>query len=103
MNILRRERSLALGRGLVYSPYVWGTEAVDIAEFMTRLPPNERTMLALLSRVAAGASWRGDYALTPNERLLSGAQKVGLIDAARVKTTGGNARDFAFSPRSSAC
>jgi hypothetical protein len=36
--------------------------------------------------------------LTTNSRLLVGAQKVGLIDAARVATTGGTVREFAFSP-----
>jgi hypothetical protein len=98
VGILRRERSLALNEDVLYSPYVWGTEAVDIAEFMKRLPPNERAMLAQLSRVASEHPGAAINSLTPNERLVSGAQKVGLIDAARVQTTGGNARDFAFSP-----
>jgi hypothetical protein len=98
VGILRRERSLALGEDVLYSPYVWGTEAVDIAEFMKKLPPNERTMLANISRAASDRPGAAVAALTPNERLVVGAQKVGLIDAARVATTGGDARDFAFSP-----
>lgn len=98
VGILRRERSLTLKEDVLYSPYVWGTEAVDIAEFMKRLPPNERTMLAQLSRTVSERPGAAIDALTPNERLVAGAQKVGLIDAARVQTTGGDARDFAFSP-----
>jgi hypothetical protein len=98
VGILRRERSLALNEDVLYSPYVWGTEAVDIAEFMKKLPPNERTMLADISRAAAERPGAAVDVLTPNARLVVGAQKVGLIDAARVATTGGEARDFAFSP-----
>jgi hypothetical protein len=65
---------------------------------MKKLPPNERTMLANISRLAAERPGAAIDALTPNQRLMTGAQKVGLIDAARVATTGGSARDFAFSP-----
>lgn len=98
VGILRREHSVALNEAVFYSPYVWGTEAVDIAEFMKKLPPNERSMLASLSRTAAERPGAATDALTTNSRLLAGAQKVGLIDAARVATTGGTAREFAFSP-----
>lgn len=98
VGILRRERSIALNEDVLYSPYVWGTEAVDIAEFMSKLPSNERTMLASLSRAAAERPGSALDALTPNPRLVTGAQKVGLIDAARVATTGGEQRHFAFSP-----
>jgi hypothetical protein len=42
VGILRREHSVALNEDVLYSPYVWGTEAVDIAEFMSKLPPNGR-------------------------------------------------------------
>jgi hypothetical protein len=98
VGILRRERSIALGEDVLYSPYVWGTEAVNIAEFMRRLPPNERQMLAQLSRAAAERPGSSVDALADNTRLLGGAQKVGLIDAARVVTTAGGERDFAFSP-----
>jgi hypothetical protein len=98
VGILRRERSIAMGEDVLYSPYVWGTEAVDIAEFMTKLPPNERAMLAQLSRAAAERPGTSVGGLAGNERLVFGAQKVGLIDAARVVTTAGGERDFAFSP-----
>jgi len=98
VNILRRERSIALGEDVLYSPYVWGTEAVDIAEFMKQLPVNERTMLAQLSRAAAERPGSAVDALAANERLVRGAQKVGLVDNATVQTTRGVARGFAFSP-----
>lgn len=98
VNILRRQRSVALGEDVLYSAYVWGSEAVDIAEFLTKLPPNERAMLAQLSRTAAEQPGAAVEGLSPNDRLLLGAQKVGLVDNATVQTVGGQARGFAFSP-----
>lgn len=98
VNILRRERSIALNDDVLYSPYVWGTEAVNIAEFMSQLPPNERAMLAELSRTAAERPGAAFDALASSERVVRGAQKVGLVDNATVQTTGGDARGFAFSP-----
>jgi hypothetical protein len=98
VGVLRRIHSVALGEDVLYSPYVWGTEALDIAEFMANLPANERAMLEHVSREAAEHPGMSTENLAPNARLLAGAKKVGLIDAAQVKTTGGTARDFAFSP-----
>jgi hypothetical protein len=98
VGILRSERSVALREDVLYSPYVWGSEAVEIAEFMRKLPPNERQVLARLSQAAAERPGIAVGDLVPNERLIVGAQQVGLIDAARVTTTAGGGRDFAFSP-----
>lgn len=53
VGMLRSSPSPALGEHVLYSPYVWGTEAVPIAEFMQRLPANEREVLAGLSRTVA--------------------------------------------------
>ena len=74
VGILRRERSIALNEDVLYSPYVWGTEAVDIAEFMSKLPPNERAMLADISRLAAERPGSALDVLTPNPRLVTGVQ-----------------------------
>jgi hypothetical protein len=98
VGMLRSSPSAALGEPVLYSPYVWGTEAVGIAEFMQRLPANEREVLSSLSRTVAerpGASVDG---LVPNARTVEAARKVGLIATTRVLTTGGSEHAFAFSP-----
>lgn len=46
VGMLHRLRSQTLREDVLFSPYVWGTQAVDIAEFMKNLPANERQMLA---------------------------------------------------------
>lgn len=98
VGLLRREKSKALGERIFYSPYVWGTEAVDIAAFMKNLPPNERELVASLSRQAAEHPGTPVERLPGDERLLRAARKTGMIDATRVMTTGQSERYFAFSP-----
>jgi hypothetical protein len=98
VGMLHALRSHKLREDVLFSPYVWGTDAVDIAEFMTNLPANERQMLAGLSRTIAERPGTSIESLSANSRLLQGAQKVGLIDSARVITQGGTGRDFGFSP-----
>ena len=98
VQMLRRQRSERLGEDVLYSPYVWGTEAVEIAEFMSNLPPNERDVLASLSRTALERPGTALEDVASNSRLVAGARKVGLIDSTRVLTQGGSARSFAFSP-----
>jgi hypothetical protein len=98
VGMARKGWSERLRENVLYSPYVWGTEAVDIAEFMANLPPNEREFLAQLSRVALESPGVGLDSLSANPRLVAGARKVGLIDSTRVLTQGGIERGFAFSP-----
>lgn len=98
VQLLRRQESSSLTEDVLYSPYVWGTEAVEIAEFMANLPPNEREVLESLSRRALESPGSSLEVLSSNSRLLAGARKVGLIDSTRVMTTGGSQRGFAFSP-----
>ncbi len=98
VGMLRRQRSLALREDVLYSPYVWGTEAVQIAEFLHRIPSNEREVLATVARRSAErpGSTVDDLGATPE--VVVAARKVGLIDATRVVTSGGAERSFAFSP-----
>lgn len=98
VGMARRQRSETLGDFVLYSPYVWGSEAIEIAEFMSRLPPNEQEALATLSRTALENPGVSLDALSSSDRLLAGARKVGLIDSTRVLTQGGSERSFAFSP-----
>ncbi|MDQ3688631.1 MAG: hypothetical protein M3406_01070 [Chloroflexota bacterium] len=98
VGMLRSEQSQRLGEPVLYSPYVWGSEAIRIGEFMQSLPPAEREVLGGLSRTVADRPGSSVDELAPSHALLSAARKVGLIDATRVVTTGGLDKAFAFSP-----
>lgn len=93
----RRQRSLTLGEDVYYSPYVWGTEAVQIAEFLHRMPSNEREVLGDVARRAAERPGSAVEDFTAGPDVVAAARKVGLIDATRVLTSGGAERSFAFS------
>jgi hypothetical protein len=87
--VLRHVNSRPLGEPVFYNPAVWGTEAVDIAQFMHGLPPGERD--ALLGIVETTSSRRGlalPAAVVP-EPIVNGARRVGLIQAATVRSTSG--------------
>jgi hypothetical protein len=96
VGLLRREYSDALGEEILYSPYVWGSEAVDIARLLKHLPTNEREVLATLARATAERPGLPTDQLGANDKLIQSARKVGLFDATRVVTTGGQERAFAF-------
>ena len=98
LGLLRRERSARLREDVLYSPYVWGSEAVAIAEFMHHLPANEREVAAELHRAVAERPGVSLETLGQSQPLLASARKVGLIHATRVVTTGGQERAFGFSP-----
>lgn len=98
VGMLHRMRSSKLREDVLFSPYVWSTQAVDIAEFMKNLPVNERQMLAGISRTVAERPGVNADELVVNQKLLRGAQKVGLFDSTRVITSTGATREFAFSP-----
>lgn len=72
VNMLDRQRSERLREDVLYSPYVWGTDAVDIAEFLKHLPTAERDMLAGLSRSVAEQPGASVGELSTNRRLGAG-------------------------------
>jgi hypothetical protein len=94
--------SAALREDVVFNPNVWGSGQEDVARFLRGLPPGERD--ALLG-MCEQASSRPGLAL-PNYRgfdagVINSAKKVGLIQAATVKSTaagGGAAQTYVFSP-----
>lgn len=96
LGLLRRERSARLREDVIYSPYVWGSEAVSVAEFLHHLPANEREVLGDLSRAVAE---RPGSALTSlgAPAMVETARKVGLISATRVVSRSGQEQSFAFS------
>jgi hypothetical protein len=96
--LLYRQFSPALGEDVLYSPYVWTHNAVDIAEFMNRLPPNERDVMRTVTAQALQHPGISEDQLGLSENLLKGARKVGLIDATRVTTSNNQQRSFVFPP-----
>ncbi|MGE0026760.1 MAG: hypothetical protein AB7O78_03120 [Thermoleophilia bacterium] len=98
VELARVERSPKLREDVFFSPYVWGTEAVAIAEFLAGLPPNERAAVAAIARQAAERPCVPARQLGVPEKMLNAARKNGLIDLATVMTTGGDERQFSFPP-----
>jgi len=88
-------RSSTLGDDVLYSPQVWGAEAVDIAAFMQTLPSAERDQITALTRQAMTRPGLPVSKLGVSENLLAGARKVGLVAGARVHTAG-DQRLFVF-------
>nr|WP_314844762.1 hypothetical protein [uncultured Microbacterium sp.] len=98
--LVSRIRSSDLNEDVIYSPYVWSSGHIDVAGFLRNLPPAERD--ALLG-ICEQASTRPGLALpslsgtTP--ALFSAAQKVGLVQASTVKSTGeSGSQTYVFSP-----
>lgn len=98
LGLLRRERSARLKEDIIYSPYVWGSEAVPIGEFLHNLPANEREIAAELHRAVADRPGVTVSSLPGGRELVDSARKVGLIHATRVVTSTGQEQAFAFSP-----
>lgn len=98
LGLLRVETSTRFAEEVFYSPHVWGSDAVKIAEFMAGLPPNEREVLGRAARAAADRPGIDLTTVAGDTKFLRSARKVGLIDAARVVTTAGNDRAFGFPP-----
>lgn len=96
--LLYRQPSSVLGEDVLFSPYVWSTEAVDVAEFIGRLPVNERELLMKVSEKTLQRPGLSEEDLGVSDSLLRGARRVGLIDATRVQTTHAAEHSFVFSP-----
>jgi hypothetical protein len=97
IGLLRREESTALGEEVLWAPYVWGTEAIDIVAFMKKLPVNEREALATLSRKASERPGLPTTQLGADDKLVKAARHAGLLDATPV-VAGETERSFAFPP-----
>jgi hypothetical protein len=96
LGILRRDASPRSRDVVLYSPYVWSTGALNIAEFMHQLPPAERDSLGAISRQVAERPGKLISELG-NPSLVSGARKAGLVSATRI-VAGGREQLFAFAP-----
>lgn len=90
--------STELGEPVVYSPYVWGSEAVPVASFLNSLPSDERTVLVSVCEQATTRPGLAISTVGADRRILAGARKVGLLQAATVKSTGQVSQTYLFSP-----
>jgi hypothetical protein len=96
-----RVQSSDLNTTVIYNPNVWGAQHASIAGFLSKLPPAERG--ALLG-VVEMASDRPGLALANysdfNAAVLQSARKVGLVQAAEVRSSlaGASPQTYVFSP-----
>lgn len=97
----RRAAAPRLGDDIIYSPYVWSSNVVDIAAFLRSLPPNERDVLLGVCEAAAQRPGLALPAMQPFEpAVIQSARKVGLLQAATVVSTtdAGSRQTYVFSP-----
>jgi hypothetical protein len=86
---------------VIYNPNVWGAQSADIAGFLKSLPPAERDSLL---GMCEQASYRPGLALSRytgfSGSILTSARKVGLIQAATVRSAvaGTSPQTYVFSP-----
>lgn len=102
LGINRKIASAGLREDVVFNPNVWASGQEDVAKFLKGLPPGERD--ALLGMCEQASSRPGlalpSYAgFAPS--IMASATKVGLIQAATVKSTASfsaGAQTYLFSP-----
>ena len=95
-----RVKSADLGEYVIYNPHVWAAHHLPIAGFLKGLPPAERDSLLGLCEQASsspGLALRAYDTFQPG--MLSSARKVGLVQAATVKSSVANGQQtYVFSP-----
>ncbi|MFE9069219.1 hypothetical protein [Streptomyces violaceusniger] len=99
--INRRINSAELNEQVVFNPHVWGTGQVQIASFLRDLPPNERDALLGICEVSTKRPGTTLERVGGSSAIVSSARKVGLIQAATVKSSSGGrnlSQTYVFSP-----
>lgn len=97
--INRQIWSPELNEKVVFNPHVWGTGQVQTAIFLRNLPPNERDALVGIFEQASQCPGISLDRIAANPAVLNGARKVGLIQAATVRSSqGSRSRTYVFSP-----
>jgi len=95
----RQVSSIELRESVVFNPYVWGSKQVPIAGFLRSLPPAERDALLGICQQALDRPGLALPGLTGSPGLITSARKVGLIQAAKVKSTSSvGPQTYVFSP-----
>lgn len=96
----QRVKSADLGEYVIYNPNVWSAHHLSIAGFLKGLPPAERDSLLGLAEQAAnspGLVLNSYNSFQPG--MVSSARKVGLVQAATVKSSyAGGQQTYVFSP-----
>lgn len=96
----QRVKSADLGEHVIYNPNVWSAHHISIAAFLKGLPPAERDSLLGLCEQAAnspGLVLHSYGSFQPG--MLSSARKVGLVQAATVKSSVASGQQtYVFSP-----
>ncbi|MER5850573.1 hypothetical protein ABT126_26985 [Streptomyces sp. NPDC002012] len=99
--INRRVPSSDLNEEVIFNPNVWGTSQIQIASFLRNLPPNERDALLAICEQATVRPGSSLDDVGGNPSILRSARKVGLIQAATVKSNAQGkflTRTYVFSP-----
>lgn len=97
----QRITSKELGEDVIFNPHVWGTGQVQIASFLRNLPPNERDALLGICELATKRPGTVLERIGGDNAVLTGARKVGLVQAATVKSSAGGKhlrQTYVFSP-----
>lgn len=101
VGINRRIYSRDLNEQVIFNPHVWGTGQVQIASFLRALPPNERDSLLGICEVATKRPGATLERVGGDSALVASARKVGLIQAATVKSSASGrnlSQTYVFSP-----
>jgi hypothetical protein len=100
IGVNKRVRSADLNEYVVFNPYVWGTQQITIAKFLRSLPSAEREVMLGICEQASDQPGLALPSLSGSPQAVNSARKVGLLQAATVKSTaaGGSAQTYVFSP-----
>ncbi len=100
IGVNKRVRATDLNEDVVFNPYVWGTEQITIAKFLKSLPSSERDVMLGICEQASDRPGLALPSLIGNPQAVNSARKVGLLQAATVKSsaTGAVAQTYVFSP-----
>ncbi|WP_339129293.1 hypothetical protein WJM95_10330 [Streptomyces sp. f51] len=101
ISVNRRVFSSDLNEEVTFNPNVWGTGQVQIASFLQSLPPNERDALLAICEKATARPGSTLDVMGGNPAILRSARKVGLIQAATVKSNAHGqplSQTYVFSP-----
>lgn len=100
IGVNKRVSAAELNEHVVFNPYVWGTKQITIAKFLKSLPSSERDVMLGICEQASDRPGLALTSLTGSPQAVNSARKVGLLQAATVKSTasGGSAQTYVFSP-----
>jgi hypothetical protein len=100
IGVNKRVRAAELNEHVVFNPYVWGTGQITIAKFLKSLPSSERDVMLAICEQASDRPGLALPSVIGNPQAVNSARKVGLLQAATVKSTavGASAQTYVFSP-----